>query len=321
VTRRRARFRGRIDGAWRYHAQMHRSSFAGFACTLLVIGGIPGCSSVDVATGGAASTSSNTATATTTTSGMQTSTGTASSTSSTSTGASSSSGGSGLASCAIVPLYAYPSDGTTWSALAAAAAAHPSVEVVAIVNPDSGPGQAADPAFTDGIAALQAAKIRVVGYVPTNYGMKTVATVNGDTDDYVAFYPGIDGIFFDEMSADPAHVSKYSAFGSHAQAVTGGLTIGNPGTGVTAGLLTTMERVVVFENPGLPSAMELDAATSGFGRDKFAILPYEVPTLDPGFVASALAHVRCVYITDDAEPNPWDSLPPYFDALLGALEP
>lgn len=219
-----------------------------------------------------------------------------------------------------MPLYAYPTDGTTWTDLAAAAKAHPSVEVVAIINPDSGPGAAADPVFSDGIAALQAANVRVVGYVATGYGSKSMYVVNAETDKYALYYPGLDGMFFDEMSSDEADVSKYSNVGAHAGGAIGGITIGNPGTSVPIALLTTMERVVVYENPGQPAAAEIAAATKDSNAAKFVILPYGVSTLDAAFVAEARTHARCIYVTNDVEPNPWDSLPPYFDALLTALE-
>jgi hypothetical protein len=195
------------------------------------------------------------------------------------------------------------------------------VEVVAIINPDSGPGQTKDQAFADGVAALQAAKVVVIGYVATGYGMKSAAGIDSETDQYASLYPGLDGIFFDEMSSDSNFVSKYGGIGSHAKAVIGGITVGNPGTSVPIGLLTTMDRVVVYESEGLPDSAALASATTEASREKYAILPYHVPTLDTGFVTSAAAKARCIYITDDDVPNPWDTLPDYFGALLDALDP
>ncbi|MFO0617478.1 MAG: spherulation-specific family 4 protein [Polyangiaceae bacterium] len=273
------------------------------------------CTSPDVSTASSSGGSASTGSASTgsASSGSTTSGSSGSSTSST--------GGSTIANCVLVPLYAYPSDGTTWVDLAAAATAHPGVEIVAIVNPDDGPGQVKDPAFTDGIAALQAANVTVIGYVATQYGMKPSATVDSETDQYAALYPGLDGIFFDEMSSDTGLIAKYGGLGSHAKAVIGGITVGNPGTSVAVGLLTTMDRVVVYENPGLPDPASLTEATANASRDKFAILPFNVPTLDASFVASAADKARCIYITDDDVPNPWDTLPDYFDNLLGLLDP
>jgi hypothetical protein len=49
------------------------------------------------------------------------------------------------------------------------------------------------------------------------------------------------------------------------------------------------------------------------------IIPYAVASLDQGYVAQAKQDVGYIYITDDDLPNPWDTLPGYFDALLAAL--
>jgi hypothetical protein len=50
------------------------------------------------------------------------------------------------------------------------------------------------------------------------------------------------------------------------------------------------------------------------------IIPYGTP-LDQAFVQSAKAYVGYIYLTDDTLPNPRDSLPAYFDQLLGLLGP
>jgi hypothetical protein len=62
----------------------------------------------------------------------------------------------------IVPLYTDPSD-SSWAAIVAARDAHPRVRIVAIVNPDSGPGAARDASYTAGIGELEAAGIEVIG--------------------------------------------------------------------------------------------------------------------------------------------------------------
>ena len=41
--------------------------------------------------------------------------------------------------------------------------------IIAVVNPDSGPGSAVEADYTAGIAKLIAANIRVLGYVGTDY--------------------------------------------------------------------------------------------------------------------------------------------------------
>src|ERR1700733_3548426 len=76
----------------------------------------------------------------------------------------------------IVPLYSYPTN-PTWSALIEAKLSYPNVPIIAIVNPDSGPGKSPNPDYVLGVASLQKAGIVVVGYVPTGYGRVKTKTM------------------------------------------------------------------------------------------------------------------------------------------------
>jgi hypothetical protein len=96
----------------------------------------------------------------------------------------------------IVPLYSYP-DASAWTAIVQAKQAHAAVNVVAIVNPDSGPGTSVDGTFTSGIAKLVAAGIVPIGYVSTSYTKRGQAAVEADIDTWRASYATVTGIFFD----------------------------------------------------------------------------------------------------------------------------
>ncbi|WP_166389699.1 spherulation-specific family 4 protein [Candidatus Nitrosotalea sp. TS] len=64
----------------------------------------------------------------------------------------------------IIPLYVYP--GPSWDELVKEKVAHPSIPIIAIINPDSGPGTQ-DPNYNTGVQKLQSAGISVVGmYIP-----------------------------------------------------------------------------------------------------------------------------------------------------------
>lgn len=82
----------------------------------------------------------------------------------------------------IVPLYAYP--GPMWQGLIQAKQAHPSVPVIAIINPDNGPGSWQDPTILQGVRSLQAAGITVVGYVYTQYAARSLSSVESDINAY-----------------------------------------------------------------------------------------------------------------------------------------
>ncbi len=118
---------------------------------------------------------------------------------STSTGTGGSGSTSSTAAGTIVPLYTDPSD-ASWDAIITAAEAHPTVHVVAIVNPSDGPGSSKNSGYTTGIAALQAAGIKVIGYVATGYGSHSIASMEAEMDPWKSFYPTLQGIFFDEQS-------------------------------------------------------------------------------------------------------------------------
>jgi hypothetical protein len=217
----------------------------------------------------------------------------------------------------IVPLYSYPT-ASTWTAIARAKTAHPDVAVVAIVNPGSGPGTRVDSNYTRGIEALVAAHIVPIGYVSTSYTMRGETAVKADIDRWHTQYPATAGIFFDEQSNKAADAMFYRNVSAYAKSQGLGLTVANPGTSVPAGFLDTADVLLIYETAGTPQLSSL--TRYGPDRAHYGIIPY-ASQLDAAYVASAAKSVGYVYITDDDLPNPWDTLPPFFDQLLAALDP
>lgn len=66
--------------------------------------------------------------------------------------------------------------GPLWSA---AKAAKPGI---LIINPASGPGAAVDPAYASTTREMQAAGIKMLGYVSTSYGARNSSLVQEDVD-------------------------------------------------------------------------------------------------------------------------------------------
>ena len=91
-----------------------------------------------------------------------------------------------------VPAYFDPPS-AEWQRLIAGA---PAIGMI-VFNPESGPGAAADPAYTQVIAQAQAAGIVMVGYVATSYGARPEADVIADINRYYDFY-SLSGIYFAE---------------------------------------------------------------------------------------------------------------------------
>ncbi len=224
----------------------------------------------------------------------------------------------------LVPLYTYPTDGT-WTTLIQAKTARPTLDVVAIINPNSGPGTSKDSAYATGITNLETAGIVVVGYVATGYGTKSysaVATVESNVDAYLSFYPNIEGIFFDEMSDSASEQTYYQTLATYVASKKLGLTFGNPGANVPDALVGIFTNLVIYESQGIPPTSKVDAYRSTYGTAGFSYIAYGVSALPDTTTLQTLdGYVRYAYITDLGGANPYDALPSYLAAEVTALAP
>jgi hypothetical protein len=226
--------------------------------------------------------------------------------------------GAGTAAGTIVPLYTDPGD-PSWAAIVAARVAHPTVRVVAIANPNSGPGAAKSSAFTAGIAKLVAAQIQVIGYIATGYASHSLASMEGAIDAWHTFYPQVGGIFFDEQSNLEADVAYYRTLSQYAKAHGLPYTVGNPGTDTAEAYIGALDTMLIYESKGLPSVAKLGGWHTKYAPENFGVIPYGA-ALDVTFVKNARKIVGYIYIQNDDLPNPWDTLPSFFGELLTALE-
>jgi hypothetical protein len=223
------------------------------------------------------------------------------------------------ATAALVPLYTVPSD-SSWAALAAAKTAHINVPVYAIIDPANGPGAAADAGYAAGIGKLQLAGVTVIGYVPTSYGARSVAAIQADIDHWKQFYPGIQGIFFDEMSIRLGDELIYKTVSQYAKSKGMTFTVGNPGVDTKPTFVGATDTVIIYEGAGFPPTTALSGWHTSYPKSSFAILAYGVPALDHAAIKEARNYVGYVYVNTDVLPNPWDSLPSYLGALFADLE-
>jgi len=224
----------------------------------------------------------------------------------------------------IIPLYTYPTDGT-WDAVIQAKKSHPSVPILAAINPDSGPGSAKSADYATGITNLEAAGVTVIGYVPTGYGTQSyssVANVESEVDDYVSWYPNLAGIFFDEMSTSATEQSYYQTLATYVSSHGLDVTVGNPGTNVPDALLGIFTVLVVYEDQNLPAASAIDSDYAAHGGAPFAYIAYGVASLPSAQTLASLdTYVRYAYVTDLGGSNPYGALPSYFAGEVAALGP
>ncbi len=227
-------------------------------------------------------------------------------------------GATQLATGIMVPLYTYPSS-TAWDDMVKVKTAYPSIPTIAIINPSNGPGSSKDSNYSSGIQKLQSAGIGVLGYVSTAYSSRSTTAIQADIDAYKSWYPSINGIFFDEMANWAGKEDYYKDMNAYAKSKGYTFTVGNPGADTISSYVGTVDNIIIYERDGVPALSYLTGWHTNHAKNNFSIIPYKVGSLDNTFVASSSAYVGYMFLTSDDLPNPWDSLPAYYEALASAV--
>ena len=219
---------------------------------------------------------------------------------------------------AIIPLYTYPTD-PTWTTIINIKDAHPEVPIVAVVNPNNGPGIVQDVNFVNGIDQLTLHGISVIGYAATGYGSVPWPRIESQIDLYQSWY-NLGGILFDEMNNVTGYENYYRTLSNYAKSLGLTYTIGNPGADVLPTYVGTVDTILIYESQGLPDLSYLDGWHSSFDRNNWGITSYGNPHLNQRYVYNAKRYVGYIYITNDVLPNPYDALPPYIGTLVAELD-
>lgn len=220
-----------------------------------------------------------------------------------------------------IPSYFYP--GPLWTKLEAAA---PTVGL-AIINPNSGPGDRLDPAYAAQVQSLKQHRILTLGYVHTSYTKRSLNDVRAEMARYFQWYK-VDGIFVDEVSNTKAEVAYYLQCHSLARSLySKAVVVLNPGTQTDEGYMAACDILVNFES-GWNAYQKQYAAPTWIKRypaSRFWHIVLQVPTdTDMRAVVreSKQRHAGWVFVTPYGDPNPYDKLPeqPYWSEELSALK-
>lgn len=216
-----------------------------------------------------------------------------------------------------VPGYVDPGNSAYWDSVISAV---PTVREV-IVNPDSGPGTAPAEPYVRLVRSLHQAGARVIGYVATGYGERDPAAVSEDIEKWREWY-GITDIFLDEAAATADAIPTYATYAAEIHR-SGGIAVLNPGTPPDPGYFEFADAVVTFEDP---AAEYLDGGEppEWLRTDERAEVWHIVIGTPQDQLGDAVDRARewgadQVYVTDDVDPNPYDSVPTYWSAKLEAV--
>lgn len=218
-----------------------------------------------------------------------------------------------------VPAYFDPPS-AAWDRLIAGA---PAVGMI-VFNPESGPGSATSPAYTQIIGRAQAAGITMLGYVATSYGARAEADIIADINHYYDFYTP-SGIYFAEGPMDSDCTAMEAMYHRLADAV----RARSPNAYLAVGTRFCPTYIVFFDimvqfarnwseyqtDYRPPSWMPANSP------QRFVHFVHSVPPADASAALSlTIANgAGWVFVTDQTDPNPWSVLPSYFDQELATL--
>jgi len=223
-----------------------------------------------------------------------------------------------------VPAFFPP--GRLWSEVDSAA---PTLQLV-VMNPASGPGPAYDQSYGSVVRTAQKRGITVVGYVDTNYGARGLSAVEADVEKYFSWYH-VNGIFFDRASTDcalaVAPTSYYATLNAYVKARgAAARTILNPGKQTNECFLADADIVLTFEGSDTQylNSYSAPAWVAKYSPSHFWHVVYAASDAATMARAVQLSNERgagYVYVTPDALPSPYDTLPTgrYWSTELGKL--
>lgn len=209
-----------------------------------------------------------------------------------------------------IPAYFYPSAGGLWSSADQSA---PGVGIM-VANVANGPGTAVNADYAAAITAARAAGIQVFGYVYTHYGAVSAGTVEASINAWRTLY-GVTSIFLDEASTSSSQLAYYQTLSSYVHTVAGAQTMVNFGTLPAQSEMTAGDVLVTFEGSySSYGSVHFPAWATAYPPSRFYNIVYSVPdqlSMLSVLREAASAGVGQVYATNDALPNPYDTLPSY----------
>ena len=223
---------------------------------------------------------------------------------------------------AFVALYMYPggSGDDHWQKVYDVKRAHPSVPIVAVFNPSSGPGWSDSGVISSWVDKLKSIGVVMLGYTSDDYGTRSLSSLRGDADKYRNWY-GADGLFIDEFTNRAGYENHYRDVTNYAKSIGMKMTMGNPGTDVPRSYMGTVDVINITEGAGYMPISWLQGWHDEYDKRNFAYIRYDIGWLDTAFVNNSANWVGLMYIHTGNDSNGrWFTVPPYFEQMVAELE-
>lgn len=203
------------------------------------------------------------------------------------------------------------------------------VPLVAILNPNSGPGSSKNTTFVSDVATLHGGGGKVIGYFPTGYGTTNLSQVTNWINSYVSWY-SVDGFFIDEMANNnnASNLNYYAAIYQYIKGINTNYSVtGNPGAPTQESYLTTptADRLMIFkdESTNYPGYVPSRWVTNHLAK-QFVNVCYgsglNSTTMSNFMGLASNRNAGWIYFTDADLPNPYSTLPSYWAGEVGLVQ-
>lgn len=211
----------------------------------------------------------------------------------------------------IVPAYFYPKT-KLWQKLN-------QTKVTAILNPGSGPGIKPNSQYVNAAKEFKNSGGNLIGYISSSYGWRPLDEVFSEIERYQQWYQ-VDGFFIDEMNNTPEKISYYEELYKGIKKINPKLkVVANPGAHVPEAYIHVADQIIVFENnvselhKYKPQSWQKKYSISRFGQLVYGSNEDDMKKI---VQQAKKNYIGLIYVTDDTLPNPWDSLPAYWNKEL-----
>ncbi len=177
------------------------------------------------------------------------------------------------------------------------------------------------------VQLAQAMGINVLGYVHTSYAARSIAAVKADIDTHFSYY-GVQGIFLDEAAntSNPSDIAYYATLYQYIKNKPSGPRIVtlNPGATTKEEYAQYADHIMVAETrPSSYRNRRNPDWETRYPASLFWHAIHSCPASEVNEMITLSRQRNCglLYITDDLNPpNPYNTLPTYWDSFVLAVE-
>jgi len=184
---------------------------------------------------------------------------------------------------------------------------------IVIVNPNNGDFSKTEDIFKEEIKDTKEKNNLPIWYIHTWYGKRDISAVENVIDNWLKYYPNIDGFFLDEASNNKDELDYYTKLYNYIKTKNPNLVVViNPGTTPDEWYFNIADNIVSYESScSNYSKHEIPSWLETYGN-KVILLWYSCTQEQHDNLKKEYWNKYIIYFTDDwADWNPWDSLSEY----------